>query len=80
MGAIHAQSPKPENSANKDCPQAFHALRAAANEKQPNDPKRQKSGTPSQSIIGSGRIGAGAAAKRQNPHEHSTTRSRRDST
>ena len=75
-----ARNPKPENSANKDCPQAFHALRAAANEKRANDPKTQKSGTMSEFIIGSGRIGPGAASKRQNPHEPSTTRSRRDST
>ncbi len=80
MWAIQAQSPKPENSANKDCPQAFHALRAAANEKRANDPKTQKSGTMSEFIIGSGRIGPGAASKRQNPHEPPTTRSRRDST
>ena len=34
----------------------------------------------SEFIIGSGRIGPGAAPKMQNPHEPSTTRSRRDST
>ena len=34
----------------------------------------------SEFIIGSGRIGPGTALKRQNPHEPSTTRSRRDST
>ena len=59
---------------------AFHALRAAENEKQPNEPKRPKSGTPSGFIIGSGRIGPGAALKRQSPNQPSTTRSRRDST
>ena len=80
MWSIQAPNPKPECSANKDCPQAFHALRAAENEKQANDPKRQKSGTMSGSVIGSGRIGPGAALKRQNPHEPSTTRSRPDST
>ena len=80
MWSIRAPNAKPECSANKDCPQAFHALRAAANEKRANDPKRQKSGTMSGFIIGSGRIGPGAAPKRQNPHEPSTTRSRRDST
>ena len=72
--SIQAPHPKPECSANKDCPQAFHALRAAENEKQPNDPKTQKSGMPSEFIIRSGRIGPGAALKRQNPHEPSTTR------
>ncbi len=80
MGTIQAPNAKPRNGANKDCPQAFHALRAAANEKRANDPKRQKSGTMSGSVIGSGRIGPGAALKRQNPHDPSTTRSRRDST
>ena len=80
MWSIQAPNAKPECSANKDCPQAFHALRAAANEKQPNEPKRPKSGTPSGFIIGSGRIGPGAALKMQNPHEPSTSRSRRDST
>ena len=78
--SIRAPNAKPERSANKDCPQAFHALRAAANEKRANDPKRQKSGTMSGFIIGSGRIGPGAAPKMQNPHEPSMTRSRRDST
>ena len=80
MWSIRAPNAKPRNGANKDCPQAFHALRAAANEKRANDPKRQKSGTMSGFIIGSGRIGPGAAPKRQNPHEPPTTRSRRDST
>ena len=80
MWSIRAPNAKPRNGANKDCPQAFHALRAAANEKRANDPKRQKSGTPSGSVIGSGRIGPGAALKRQNPHDPSTTRARRDST
>ena len=80
MWSIQAPNAKPRNGANKDCPQAFHALRAAANEKRANDPKRQKSGTMSGFIIGSGRIGPGAAPKRQNPHEPPTTRSRRDST
>ncbi len=36
--SIQAPNAKSECSANKDCPQAFHALRAAANEKQPNEP------------------------------------------
>ena len=31
--------------AGKDCPQAFHALRAIANAKQPNAPSGQKAGT-----------------------------------
>ena len=80
MWSIRAPNAKPRNGANKDCPQAFHALRAAANEKRANDPKRQKSGTMSGFIIGSGRIGPGAAPERQNRHEPSTTRSRRNST
>ena len=80
MWSIQAPNAKPRNGANKGCPQAFHALRAAANEKRANDPKRQKSGTMSGFIIGSGRIGPGAAPKRQNRHEPSTTRSRRNST
>ena len=42
MWSIQAPNAKPECSANEDCPQAFHALRAAANEKQPSDPKRSK--------------------------------------
>ena len=81
MWSIQAPDRRTAESAGKDCPHAFHALRAAAaNEKQPNDPKRPKYGMPSEFIIGSGRIGTGAASKRQNPHEPSKTRSRRDST
>ena len=46
MWSIRAPNAKPECGANKDCPQAFHALRAAANEKQPNAPRdRKKNGT-----------------------------------
>ena len=73
MWSIQAPNAKPRNGANKDCPQAFHALRAVANEKRANDLKRQKSGTPSGFIIGSGRIGSGAAPKMQNPHEPART-------
>ncbi len=42
MWSIQAPNAKPRNGANKDCPQAFHALRAAANAKQPNAPRDRK--------------------------------------
>ena len=82
VGSVVNPGPEPETRTQREqgLSTAFHALRAAENEKRANDPKRQKSGTMSGSVIGSGRIGPGAALKRQNPHEPSTTRSRRDST
>ncbi len=82
VGSVVNPAPEHENRTQSEqgLSTAFHALRAAANEKRANDPKRQKSGTMSGFIIGSGRIGPGAAPKRQNPHEPPTTRSRRDST
>ncbi len=63
MWSILAPNIKPRNGAKRDLSQAF---RAAANEKRANDPKRQKSGTMSEFIIGSGRIGPGAAPKSLN--------------
>ena len=41
-GQSRPRTRHPNANANKDCPHAFHALRAAVNEKQPNDPKRSK--------------------------------------
>ena len=78
--AIRDPSPEPECNAKKDCPQAFHAPRAAANAKQPDAQKTKKTGTLSEFIFGSGRNGPGAALKMQHPHEPSTTRPRCDST
>ena len=75
MWSIQAPNAKPECSANKDCPQAFHARRAAANEKQPNEPKRPKSGTPVHHRKRTNRT-------RRSPEDTKparTTRSRRDS-
>ena len=72
MWSIQAPNAKPECSANKDCPQA---LRAAANEKQPNEPKRPKSGTPVHHRKRTNRT-------RRSPEDAKparTTRSRRDS-
>ena len=82
VGSVVNPGPEPETRTQREqgLSTAFHALRAAANEKQPNDPKTQKSGTMSEFIIGSGRIGPGAALKMQTPHEPPTTRSRLDST
>ena len=71
MWSIQAPNAKPERGANKDCPQAFHALRAAANEKQPNDPIKTEIRNDVR-IIGSGRMPA--TPKMQNPHEPSTSR------
>ncbi len=42
MWGIQVPNTKPQNSATKDCPQAFHALRAAENAKQPDAPNDQK--------------------------------------
>ena len=71
VGSVVNPAPERETRTRREqgLSTAFHALRAAANEKRANDPKRQKSGTPSGFIIGSGRIGRGAAPKRQNPNE-----------
>ena len=41
MWSIQAPSPRPECSAKKDCPQAFNALRAAANADKP-DPEQSR--------------------------------------
>ena len=40
--SIQAPNPKPQNSAQRDCSQAFHALRASENAKQPDAPKDQE--------------------------------------
>ena len=45
MWAVQAPNPNPQNSAQRDRPQAFHALRAAENAKQPDDPNDRKNRT-----------------------------------
>ena len=41
MWSIQTPNPKPQNGAQRDCPQAFHALRTAENAKQPDDRKNR---------------------------------------
>ena len=41
MWSIQAPNTKPQNGAQRDCPQAFHALRTAENAKQPDNRKNR---------------------------------------